>query len=75
MLAGTLPVSHRAHELRMQLCCLLAGSSCGRPPELRCCVQNPDKFKSQMHSLAYGNAMMAAARDYQQARAWPMLPM
>lgn len=26
---------------------------------------NPDKFKSQMHSLAYGQAMMAAARDYQ----------
>ena len=29
-------------------------------------LQNVDKFKSQMNSLAYGNAMMAAARDYQQ---------
>ena len=28
-------------------------------------LQNPDKFKSRMHSLAYGQAMAAAARDYQ----------
>jgi len=27
--------------------------------------QDPEKFKSTMHSLAYGNAMLAAARDYQ----------
>ncbi|CAK0786039.1 hypothetical protein CVIRNUC_009252 [Coccomyxa viridis] len=26
---------------------------------------NPEKFKSRMHSLAYGQAMAAAARDYQ----------
>ena len=28
-------------------------------------LQDPDKFKSRMHSLAYGQAMAAAARDYQ----------
>ena len=28
-------------------------------------LQDPEKFKSQMHSLAYGSAMMAAAKDYQ----------
>ena len=31
-------------------------------------LQDADKFKSRMHSLAYGNVMAAAARDYQQAR-------
>ena len=31
-------------------------------------MQDVDKFKSQMNSLAYGNAMMAAARDYQAVR-------
>eukprot|EP00891_Asterochloris_glomerata_P006538 jgi/Astpho2/6538/fgenesh1_pm.00099_%23_5_t len=29
---------------------------------------DPEKFKSRMHSLAYGNAMMAAAKDYQKVR-------
>lgn len=36
---------------------------------LRCSVlgsQDPEKFKSRMHSLAYGNAMLAAVRDYKQ---------
>ena len=28
-------------------------------------LQDPEKFKSRMHSLAYGNVMAAAARDYQ----------
>lgn len=28
-------------------------------------MQNPEKFKSRMQSLAYGGAMAAAARDYQ----------
>ena len=37
------------------------------------CLQDPEKFKSRMHSLAYGNAMMAAARDYQQVLALPAL--
>ncbi|DBA89679.1 hypothetical protein WJX79_002117 [Trebouxia sp. C0005] len=27
---------------------------------------DPEKFKSRMHSLAYGNAMMAAVRDYKE---------
>ena len=31
-------------------------------------LQNPEKFKSRMHSLAYGQAMAAAARDYQKVR-------
>ena len=31
-------------------------------------VQDPEKFKSRMHSLAYGQAMEAAARDYQKVR-------
>ena len=30
--------------------------------------RNPEKFKSRMHSLAYGQAMAAAARDYQKVR-------
>lgn len=28
------------------------------------CSQDPDKFKSRMQSLNYGNVMEAAARDY-----------
>ena len=32
-------------------------------------MQDPEKFKSRMHSLAYGNAMMAAVRDYKEVRA------
>ena len=31
-------------------------------------LQDPEKFKSRMHSLAYGQAMAAAARDYQKVR-------
>lgn len=27
---------------------------------------DPEKFKSRMHSLAYGNAMLAAVRDYKE---------
>ena len=31
-------------------------------------MQDPEKFKSRMQSLAYGNAMMAAVRDYKEVR-------
>lgn len=31
-------------------------------------MQQADKFKSRMHSLAYGEAMAAAARDYKKVQ-------
>jgi len=40
-------------------------------PEMHSILQNPEKFKSRMHSLAYGGAMAAAARDYQQVHTFP----
>ena len=38
----------------------------GGPP--RSCVQEGEKFRSTLNSLAYGNAMEAAARDYKKVR-------
>lgn len=38
-------------------------------------VQQADKFKSRMHSLAYGEAMAAAARDYKKVHCHCASPM
>lgn len=39
--------------------------------DMACAEQDPEKFKSRMHSLAYGQAMEAAARDYANVRTAP----